>query len=305
MLKTSNDTSDSSPTQSVWQQVLAHEDVIAMSHVNNRASAQVSTARLYKMIAENMCHALDGREYVGVVNGVFMPLTLVTEMKPFMQLGESLGRFIVQMILSKNSSKIKLASICVATKGGKDIDITTPKARSALQSAVLKGVMDSLQSTCNDGTEVKYSYLNSNLLAMSSGIDVHFGELVGENSHLNNAVTVEIKTKCGDKFLVMGSVFGEEPRIVQVDEYSDFPAFKPQGTLLFFNNEDRPGAIAGILKELSESKINVASLGLARQSNLSKALGILGLDTDPSNETITNLKELPGIENVRIARLHS
>jgi|UniRef100_K3WLQ6 hypothetical protein len=53
-----------------------------------------------------------------------------------------------------------------------------------------------------------------------------------------------------EKLLVMGSVFGEDLRIVRVNEYTDFPAFRSESNLLIFNNEDKPGSIAGILNEL-------------------------------------------------------
>jgi D-3-phosphoglycerate dehydrogenase len=88
-----------------------------------------------------------------------------------------------------------------------------------------------------------------------------------------------------------------------VNEYSDFPAFRPKGDVLVFNNEDVPGAIAGILSELSEAKINIANFGLARQANVELPLGILILDSVPSDETLNALKELPSVRSVRFAQV--
>ena len=33
---------------------------------------------------------------------------------------------------------------------------------------------------------------------------------------------------------ISGSVFGEEPNLVQIDNHRSFPAFKPEGTIIMF-----------------------------------------------------------------------
>ncbi|KAH9150289.1 hypothetical protein AeRB84_006839 [Aphanomyces euteiches] len=273
-----------------WTTVTKHPNVLPVTAGSTKENVP---ARLYKMIAEKMCAALEGRAYEGVVNGVFLPLTLLPEMKPFLALSESLGRFLAQIVPAHES----IGHVSITTKGGRDIDITSPKARSALQNAVMKGLL---------GGRHDVSLLNSTVIGLGRGIDVRLNdELVGDQDiqHLNNAVQVQVELQSGSRCIVMGSVFGEEPRIVQVDEYSDFPAFKPEGTMLFFNNEDRPGAIRGVLDQLAKSHINIASLGLARQPEKPQAMGMLSLDSDPSDEILQRLRELSGITNVRVARL--
>ncbi|OQR91473.1 D-3-phosphoglycerate dehydrogenase [Thraustotheca clavata] len=281
-------------TSDAWKSVLEHPSTISVPHNANAASDE--SARMYKMIAENMCAALEEREFPGVVNGVFMPLTLVPEMKPFLALSESLGKFLMELLPEK--SRKDLRGVTISTRGGKDINITTPKARSALQSALMKGI---LSVSHPDST---YSYLNASLVAMGQGIDVRMSDLENDNGlRLKNAVHVELELRGGNRVVVMGSVFGEEPRIVQIENYTEFPAFKPQGTLLFFNNEDRPGAISHVLEKLAEAKINIASMGLARQDDQPLALGILSLDSEPAQEVLERIQNLDGITNLRLARL--
>ena len=41
-------------------------------------------------------------------------------------------------------------------------------------------------------------------------------------------------------------------RQVQVDEFSDFPSFDPEGSLLCFRNQDKPGAIAPVLEVMEQ-----------------------------------------------------
>ncbi|KAF1328210.1 Phosphoglycerate dehydrogenase, partial [Globisporangium splendens] len=290
-----------------WKQLFEHAKVINKSHVDGKSSSDVASAKNYRIISENICDALAQRYYRGVANGVFMPLTLLPEMKPFLNLSEALGRFLYQLTISSDP-KDQISKVSIATSGGIQVDITSPKAKSALQSAVLKGIFGSMakhRSTTTTVAAPKVTLINSSMIAMTNGVDVRQGELAGnEVQHLNNSITVEVQTKNKkEKLLVMGSVFGEDPRIVRVNEYTDFPAFRPEGNLLIFNNEDKPGAIAGILNELKQSQINIANFGLSRQVSVKLALGILALDSVPSEETMASLKNLPTVQNLKFAQV--
>lgn len=299
------DAAVASEPSDAWTQLLAHDKVIFKAHVDAKSSSELELAKKYRMISENMCDALAGRYYRGVANGVFMPLTLLPEMKPFLRLGDALGRLLYQLIVSSNP-KDHVAKVSIATSGGVQADITSPKAKSALQAAVMQGVLESLAQHRGAAAlgAPKVTLINASMLAMAAGIDVRQGELAGaEVQHLSNSITVAVETKAKSKVLVMGSVFGEDPRIVRVNEYTDFPAFRPEGNLLIFQNEDKPGAIAGILHELAQSQINIANFGLSRQENVAMALGILALDTEPSAETLSSLKKLPTVQSIQFAKI--
>ncbi|KAG2526835.1 hypothetical protein BBO99_00007422 [Phytophthora kernoviae] len=298
---------DLSPT---WIELTKHENVIMRTHADGAASGDVLLGRKYRLLAENVGDALAKRYYRGVANGVFMPLTLLPEMKPFLELSESLGRFVHQLTLSVDP-KDHITKVSLAATGGLQIDITTPQARQVLQNSLLKGMLQSMREhgeiKTNDAESPAVSLLNASMLAMGQGIDVRQGDLQSDPAavrrHLKNCLAVVVETKNKDHLLVKGSVFGEDPRVVRVNEYSDFPAFRPKGNLLVFNNEDVPGAIAGILSELSEAKINIANFGLARQPKVELPLGILALDSVPSEETLNALKELPSVRSVRFAQV--
>lgn len=296
------------PVSAAWQQLLAHERVIFKAHVDAKSSSEVELAKKYRMISENVCDALAQRYYRGVANAVFMPLTLLPEMKPFLQLSDALGRFLHQLLVSSHP-KDAVAKVSIATTGGVQVDITSPKAKSALQAAIMKGVLESMaqhhrRGATDAASSPNVTLINASMIAMSNGIDVRQGELSGtEVQHLSNSITVAVETKAKAKLLVTGSVFGEDPRIVRVNEYTDFPAFRPEGNLLIFNNEDKPGAIAGILRELAQAQINIANFGLSRQANVATALGILALDTEPSQETLRTLKNLPTVQNLQFAKV--
>lgn len=303
-LQAATDDAASEPSET-WKALFAHPKVITKAHVDGKSSSAVASAKTYRIISENICDALAQRYYRGVANGVFMPLTLLPEMKPFLRLSDALGRFLHQLAVSSDP-KDQIAKVSIATSGGVQVDITSPKAKSALQSAVVRGMLESMAAHRTNAHKAapRVTLINSAMLAMANGMDVRMGELAGtEVQHLSNSITVEVETKSKAKLLVMGSVFGEDPRIVRVNEYTDFPAFRPEGNLLIFNNEDRPGAIAGILSELAQSQINIANFGLSRQENVALALGILALDSEPSTATLEALKQLPTVQNLQFAKI--
>lgn len=304
-LRSAEDTEAAEEHSETWKQLFAHSKVITNAHVDGKSSSAVASAKNYRIISENICDALAQRYYRGVANGVFMPLTLLPEMKPYLRLSDSLGRFLHQLTVSSDL-KGQITKVLIATSGGIQVDITSPKAKSALQSAVIKGMFESMAQHKHHGSAAapKVTLINSSMVAMTNGIDVRQGELAGnEVQHLSNSITVEVETASKEKFLVMGSVFGEDPRIVRVNEYTDFPAFRPEGNLLIFNNEDKPGAIAEILQELAHSQINIANFGLSRQANVRMALGILALDSVPSEATLESLKKLPSVQNLQFAKV--
>ncbi|CEG44418.1 phosphoglycerate dehydrogenase [Plasmopara halstedii] len=289
-----------------YEELMKHENVITSVHVDGLASDDTLLDRKYRLLAENVADALAQRYFRGVANGVFLPLTLLSEMRPFLELSESLGRFVHQLTHSADPNS-QITNVFLESTGGLHIDITTPQARQALQNSLLKGMLESIRGhkDIEESEELPtVGLLNSSLLAMAEGIDVRQGDLKTDSTrHLKNSVAVMVETQNKDRLLVKGSVFGEDPRIVCVNEYSDFPAFRPEGNLMLFSNEDVPGAIAGILSELTKAKINIANFGLSRQNNVKYSLGILALDSMPSNETLDALKDLPSVRSVRFAQI--
>ena len=179
-------------------------DVICTPNIGDSPDERVS--RKYKEVAEKICDALAQRQYNNsVMNAIYMPLALVPEMQPFLKLAEAMGRLEVQIV------EDPVASVSIATDGGKDIDITTPRAKSLLQVAVLKGIVDCLKpqqsQTC--------SYVNAALLAADLNIRSQIGDLEGDKPRRTNGITVQVQTTSGKQHIIVGSVFGIEGRIDQ------------------------------------------------------------------------------------------
>lgn len=314
LLQEPANTADTKTFPDGLESLAASPNVLFRSHqkpIRTAAMDHVSLAHFYRAIAENLCNAISRRGYRGVSNGIFMSWTLLPEMQPFIQLGEAIGKFVYQYLSLQIAHENSIASISAATTGGISADLSTPKARLVVQNAIMKGFLvaerncaqhRSLEETQNH----RLSLLNASFIAMSNGIDVRFvenAENVHGIQHLNNSITVNVKTKQDQQLTVTGSVFGEEPRIVCIDEYNNFPSFRPEGNLLLFRNQDSPGVVARILKELATSKINIANFGLARQDNLPLALGILTLDTPPSATIMATLRGFKDVRSLRLVQI--
>lgn len=278
------------PLDTSFEPVLRHPSVLCTPNLGD--SKQESVQRTYVDIAEKVCDGLDALSYDGISNAVFLPLSLRPEMTPFLELCTAMGKLTRQLALDP------IVKIKVAAKGGKDIDISTSRATNLLLAAVTSGVVHGDTSLLSQAQK----YVQAPLVAISRGIQPIMGECIPELKDwpLTNAVAVRVETTSGACHLVVGSVFGNEPRIVQLDNHRDFPAFKPEGTLVLFNNQDRPGAMTGILDVLFAANLNIAQLGLARQSDRS-ALGLLLLDERIDEKTVLSLQALESIHNIRTA----
>lgn len=283
----------------VWHEN-CYRDLIQKYHVLTtfgvKNAVEESKIRAYKDMASTMYHALLEKQYDGVRNAVHMPYTTIPAMKPYMQLAEGIGKLIV---LHAGRS---MNSVGVVTTGGTEVDLTLPKVKNVVQAAVAKGMMTSLNTVPKDE---QCNYVNATMHVLKNGIRTYIGEPSKQTDYLRNTICVQVEMENGHTFSIIGSVFGQDPRIVQIDKHHDFPAFQPKGTLLFLENQDQPGAIAPALQILSNANINVANLGLARQDSNRKALSILTLDTTPSSTCLHELEKLSTIESVKLAELGS
>eukprot|EP00611_Tribonema_gayanum_P020695 TRINITY_DN3830_c0_g1_i2.p1 TRINITY_DN3830_c0_g1~~TRINITY_DN3830_c0_g1_i2.p1 ORF type:complete len:197 (-),score=72.12 TRINITY_DN3830_c0_g1_i2:451-1041(-) len=195
---------------------------------------------------------------------------------------------------------MQIKKVTVRTYGGKLISIETSTARRVLQAQVLKGLCAYLP-----GNTTIPSLINAPYLASELGIETAIDKKVHQslvNSPYSNIITVDVELEGGRKRTISGSVFGTEGNIVQIDNYKSFPAFQPEGTLLTFRNEDRPGAVSDVLRILSDASINVARMNVGRQEG-ELALCLMDLDAVPAPAVVEQLKGLGSLSDVFLANV--
>lgn len=274
------------------RELLQHPRLVCTPHLGaSTEEAQVNVAR---DVAVQMCDTLEGKAYTGVVNVSYMAVANEPAMQPYMSLAERIGKLHTQM----NSSKV--VKVALRTYGGQATSIEVAAARQVIQAAVIKGM---LQYTPECTTAP--SLINAPFLAKEIGMETTIDEKIHSilvNSPYTNIITVDTELEDGTVHSISGSVFGEEPNLVQIDQHKSFPAFKPEGTIVMFRNEDRAGAVLEVLQALESVSINVGRLNVGRQKG-ELALTIMGVDGEVTPNILEKLNALPAVSEVSVAKL--
>ncbi len=203
--------------------------------------------------------------------------------KPYLNLGEQLGRLLAQMAPKRNDR-------LVITFGGKANEVPT----DPVSRAVLKGFLEM-------GMGVEVNQVNVRTLTTSLGLlveEVKSNEETDFNEWLHvAAVTGEQRISAG------GTFFGSHnhPRIVRLN--SQPVEIVPEGVLVLLNNKDRPGIVGHIGTLMGKHKVNIASMSLHREQQGGQALTVLNLDSVPPAAVIEELRSDPDIRNVRVVKL--
>lgn len=203
--------------------------------------------------------------------------------KPFLQLGEKLGRFIGQ-IVPKSNDKI------VITYGGRVSELPT----DPITRYILKGFLE-------HAVGAEANQVNVRVLANSLGLLV---EEIKSSEETDFYEWIHIAVYSDDlRFSVAGTVLGkrQQPRIVRLNDRT--VDVVPEGILLLFNNKDRPGMVGYIGSLLGRFNVNIASMNLSRDIYGGQALTILNLDTLPPQQVIEEIKNDPNISNVKLVKL--
>jgi len=203
--------------------------------------------------------------------------------KPFLILGEKLGRLLAQLAPKRNDR-------IVITYGGKASELPT----DPITRVVLKGFLE-----LAGGKEV--NQVNVRSAAASLGLlieEIKSSEATDYSEWLHVAVhSGEEKISAG------GSVFGTKnlPRIVRL--FGQTVEIVPEGVLFLMNNKDRPGIVGYIGTLLGKHHINIASMSLSRDAVGGKALTVLNLDSVPPPALLQEIQKDPDISNIRVVRL--
>jgi D-3-phosphoglycerate dehydrogenase len=260
--------------------LLNHPRVIATPHLG--ASTEEAQEKVALQIAHQIADALLGRSFIGVVNGAVMQLTLKEEVRPLVVLAEKLGSMVAQL------AEGKLKRLTVGAAGEQALS-----ALELLKAGVTKGVLSHTQPD-------PVNFISAPMLAAELGLAVN-EEREGEPKQYGILVRVKYETETGVRE-VAGTVFGRSGvRFVQIDGFRF--EVNPEGTLLVYNNIDKPGMLAQVGSILARHKVNIAGVSLGRVAAGGNALTVMNIDSSIPPGGITEMKELQGVSNLRVVRL--
>ena len=258
--------------------LLELENVLATPHLG--ASTTEANFNVGTEIAKLVGQALKG-EMVAAVNMPPMKGNSLSELKPYLDLAEMLGKIYYQ------TEKDTVQKIEIVYSG----DLADTETRM-ISLSVLKGFLDPI-------IKEKVNYVNAELMLKNMGIEM----VESKSSHLDkytNLITVKFITK--DKQLsVSGTIFAkEEIRIVDFFGYK--LDFEPTPYIVALQNIDKPGIIGQIGTILGASDINIAAMQWSRNRKGEKAVSFVSVDAEVSSEVLQLITNIDGVLKVSLLK---
>jgi D-3-phosphoglycerate dehydrogenase len=260
-----------------------HPGITLTPHLG--ASTQEAQEKCGIEVAEVLTSYLLTGEVRNAVNLPFLDAKTYEQVKPYMVLGEKLGKLLAQLA----PPQVDRLHI---TYGGKAQELPNidPVTR-----AVLLGFLSRA-----DVKEV--NNINVRSIASTLGIAVE-EKRSNEPVTFNEWLHVQVFNGAEKVISAGGTFFGSpnNPRIVRL--FSTPVEIPISGTLLLLTNKDRPGIVGYLGSLLARHKVNIASMSLNRDTEGGRALTVLSLDSAPSEDAIEDIKRDPDITNVQVVKL--
>ncbi|HVU27956.1 MAG TPA: phosphoglycerate dehydrogenase, partial [Verrucomicrobiae bacterium] len=199
-------------------------------------------------VAEVIAGYLLTGEVRNAVNLPFLDAKTYEQVKPYLPLGEALGKLLAQLSPA-------VADRIYITYGGnaRQLPNIDPVTR-----AVLRGFLST--SNLKDVNNV-----NVRSVAQSIGITVE-EKKSDEPVTFNEWVHVQIFNS-GNKLISAGGTFFGSPNNPRIVRLFSSPVEIPiSGTLLLLNNKDRPGIVGHLGTLLSKHHVNIANMSLSRDT---------------------------------------
>jgi len=260
-----------------------HPKIILTPHLG--ASTAEAQEKCGLEVAEVLTAYLLTGEVRNAVNLPYLDARTYEQVKPYLTLGEKLGRLLSQLA-SVQADRLHI------TYGGKARELPNV---DPITRAILMGFLA--------GSQIK-DLNNVNVRSAAAAIGITVEEKKSDEPVTFNE-WLHVQVFGGDKKLVSagGTFFGSpnNPRIVRL--FSQPVEIVPEGVLFLFNNKDRPGMIGYIGTLMGKHHVNIANMTLSRDQAGGKALTVLNLDSVPPKELLAELKSDPDISNVHVIKL--
>jgi D-3-phosphoglycerate dehydrogenase / 2-oxoglutarate reductase len=270
------DVFSSEPPSDELHALLSHPKVVTTPHI--AASTGEAQRRVAEQVTVEVIRALKGEPVRTAVNSLAIRLAANPEVQPYIDLAQRMGSLLSQLVGEA------LDSVVVRFHGD-----WLSKFREILTVAVLRGLVSRWRSD-------PVNLINARLVADEVGLSVE-EQLLPPDLSFKNLLEI-FGTVRGERRSVSGVVFGKDrPRITRVDDF-DFE-IQPNGHILFYSNEDRPGMLAAVGRILAEADLNIGSLALGRREKGAMALTAVSIDEPLPESVLRAIAELDGVEQVR------
>lgn len=267
------------PPTEVLYAMIKHPLVISTPHLG--ASTEEAQGKVAGQVAEQMADALEGRGFIGSLNGKSIALSMNAEVQPFLQLAERLGSFAAQVAPSHaDTVAVEFAGNCA-------------QYAEVLTDAVLKGYLSA-------STDDVVNLINARYYADARGLKIK--ETISKSAETYSDLMTLNLGKDADYAQMAATVFGEDDfRIVNIDGFSI--ELRLEGEIILYRNLDKPGMLAATSSALAAQQINIGALSLGRASKGVEAITAILVDKPLQDHELEPIRNLDGVHAVHYVSL--
>lgn len=255
--------------------LLKMDEIISTPHLG--ASTEEAQENVAIAISEQIIDFLKHGQVRNAINMPSIDEELLSKIKPYLELGEDMGKFISQLIEGPmNSIRIQYNGE-VANLNVAPITVT-----------ILKGLF----FHTIDGVNM----VNAPYIAKERGIEVQESKS-NEIQDYTSTIQVQVRTDNGGRD-ISGSLSGKKtPRIIKIDEYYFEATFSKY--MLVLTNNDVPGIIGKVGNILGQNDLNIAGFHLGRLAEKGgKAVAVINIDSPPTAKALEELRKTENILDV-------
>jgi len=227
---------------------------------------------------------LEAQENVAVQVAEQMTDYILTEeaprLKPFVDLADKLGTMTGQLLHAP------IKSVEFTYKGAVTELNTNPMTAAAL-AGLIKAAMPEVNMVSAPG------------LAKERGIEVK-ESYVDEAERAESLIRLMVETT-ERKYVVVGTIYRGEPRIVRLFGVPMDAAFSPN--MIYVRNEDKPGFIGDLGQILGQNKVNIATFSLGRMAKGDEAVCLVSVDGDVPDEVAAQIADLDRVKIVDVVSM--
>ncbi|KAL0660297.1 hypothetical protein Bca4012_080882 [Brassica carinata] len=276
--------------------LVQHERVTVTPHLG--ASTMEAQEGVAIEIAEAVVGALNGELAATAVNAPMVSAEVLTELKPYVVLAEKLGRLAVQLVAG--GSGVKNVKVSYTSARATD-DLDT----RLLRAMITKGIIEPI-------SDVYVNLVNADFTAKQRGLRLSEERVVLDGSPENPLETITVKLgNVESKFAsslsesgevkVEGKVKDGVPHLTKVGSFEVDVTL--EGSIILCRQVDQPGMIGTVGSILGESNVNVNFMSVGRIAPRKQAIMAIGVDDQPSKETLKKIGEIPAVEEFVFLKL--
>ncbi|TXG64231.1 hypothetical protein EZV62_011225 [Acer yangbiense] len=276
--------------------LIQHENVTVTPHLG--ASTMEAQEGVAIEIAEAVVGALKGELAATAVNAPMVPAEVLTELKPYVVLAEKLGRLAVQ--LATGGSGVKSVKVTYASSRAPD-DLDT----RLLRAMIIKGLIEPISS-------VFVNLVNADYTAKQRGLRIAEERILLDGSPENPLEFIQVQiANVESKFAsaisdsgeikVEGRVKDGVPHLTKVGSFEVDVSL--EGSIILCRQVDQPGMIGKVGSVLGEENVNVSFMSVGRIAPRKQAVMAIGVDEQPSKETLKKIGNIPAVEELVFLKL--